>query len=313
MWNREIKRRTKIDKEKWLLGQVQEGMTLKDKWDGTKVLRQEYKPNVYARKDKDGQEVDLDGRAEAMATYLEAVHWGGDGEKGASQNTWLQEDVVKEIEGFLKESRDKSTINIELDAPIERAELDKCLGKLKRGKAAGADGMTANWVKDLNDANRQKLLNMLNKWWERREWPSKMQEARIAAIYKKGNPEEPENYRPLSLLNTLFKVMAAIIKNRVEGELEKQIGETQFGFRKGKGTTQAIYVARRLQEFAERVGLRAQFVFLVWEKAFDKIFHGWLMEALKSYGLPEGILKMSGAIYENPMFYVEVDGDKSSL
>ena len=42
------------------------------------------------------------------------------------------------------------------------------------------------------------------------------------------------------------------------------MGNTQFGFRAGRGTTQAIYVARRIQEFAERAGLTAKFVFLDW-------------------------------------------------
>ena len=203
-------------------------------------------------------------------------------------------------------------MNLELDAPIDKEELDRCIGKMKRGKAAGTDNMTTDWVKDLDAANRQKWVNLLNEWWVKKAWPSKMEEARVAAMYKKGDPEDPENYRPLSLLNTLSKTLAAIIKNKIEKEVEDQIGETQFGFRKGKGTTQAIYVARRIQEFAERNGLRAQFIFLDWEKAFDKISHKYLIKALESYGLPRGIIGMIKAMYQNPVFYVEVDGVRSS-
>ena len=55
-----------------------------------------------------------------------------------------------------------------------------------------------------------------------------LEEARIAALYKKGDPEKPENYRPLSFLNTLFKLMAAIMKRRTEDEVEHVMGETQF-------------------------------------------------------------------------------------
>ena len=65
------------------------------------------------------------------------------------------------------------------------------------------------------------LLILMNTWWAAKAWPSKMEEARVAAMYKKGDPENPSNYRPLSLLNTMFKVMASVIKNRVEAELDE--------------------------------------------------------------------------------------------
>ena len=143
-------------------------------------------------------------------------------------------------------------------------------------------------------------------------WPEKMEGVRIAALYKKGDMEKPENYRPLSLLNTLFKTLAAIMKARIEEEVEDQLGETQFGFRAKKGTNQAIYVARRVQRFAERAGTQGRMIFLDWEKAFDKISHDWLIEALKSYGLPPKMVGMIRKVYENPRFYVEVDGVKST-
>ena len=88
--------------------------------------------------------------------------------------------------------------------------------------------------------------------------------------------------------------------------------KTNLDSSRGKGTTHAIYVARRVQEFAERAGISAHFVFLDWEKVFDKIRHVWLMKALKSYGLSDGMLSMIQRIYENPVFYVEVDGVRST-
>ena len=81
-------------------------------------------------------------------------------------------------------------------------------------------------------------------------------------MYKKDDPEHLENYHPLSLLNTFVKIMAAMMNTRIEQHVERQLGKSQFGFRKGMGTTHAIYVARRVQEIVERAGLRAQFVSL---------------------------------------------------
>ena len=59
-------------------------------------------------------------------------------------------------------------------------------------------------------------------------------------------------------------------------------------------------------------GINAQFVFVDWQKALDKIGHDWLLRALKSYGLSDGMLSMIQKVNENPSFYVEVEGARST-
>ena len=93
-----------------------------------------------------------------------------------------------------------------------------------------------------------------------------MHHARVANLYKKGYPNNLENYRPINLLNALFKIIASVIKMRIEEACEKHIMKTQFGFCTGKGTTQAIHIARRIQEYAERAGLQGTMIFFDWRK-----------------------------------------------
>ena len=83
---------------------------------------------------------------------------------------------------------------------------------------------------------------------------------------QKGDPNNLENYRPISLLNTFYKILAMILKNKIEEASEDRLMSTQFGLRKDKSTTQAMYVARREQEFAERAGLPGTMIFLDWER-----------------------------------------------
>ena len=54
--------------------------------------------------------------------------------------------------------------------------------------------------------------------------------------------------------------------------------QTQYGFRKGKSTSQAVFVARRLQDMAEKSTCSGTLILLDWEKAFDKIFQHKLIE-----------------------------------
>ena len=155
-----------------------------------------------------------------------------------------------------------------------------------KGKAPGPDNLTTDWLKDLDETNRLSLLELLTNWWETRDLPEQMEEARVASLYKKGDPNKQENYRSISLLNIFYKTLAVIIKMRLEEGLEDGIADNQFGFRKGKSTTHAMFVARRIQEYAERAGLPGTMIFLDWEQAFDKIKHDMLLNVLDAYSVP---------------------------
>ena len=140
---------------------------------------------------------------------------------------------------------------------------------------------------------------------------AEMHNARVASLYKKGDPNNLENYRPISLLNTLFKIIASVIKMRIEEAVEQKIMQSQFGFRVGKDTTQAIHIARRIQEYAERAGIRGTMIFLDWEKTFDKISHEMLTHVLISYNVPQHILSLIQDMYKSPKFHVVIDGTSS--
>ena len=71
--------------------------------------------------------------------------------------------------------------------------------------------------------------------------------------------------------------------------MDDRIDPAQFGFRKGKSTSQPIHIYRRIQEIHEEVGLELVTILLGWEKAFDKIHQGRLLDALKSrYSIKDG-------------------------
>ena len=62
-----------------------------------------------------------------------------------------------------------------------------------------------------------------------------------------------------------------MVKERLDKGLDSWLMNTQYGFRKKKSTAQAIYLARRLQDIAEKTNARSTLILLDWEKAFDKV------------------------------------------
>ena len=92
----------------------------------------------------------------------------------------------------------------------------------------------------------------------------------VLPIYKgKGDPMECGSYRGIKLLEHAMKVMERIFEVRIRQQID--MDDMQFGFMKGKGTTDAIFIVRQMQEKLTAKGKKLYFSFVDLEKAFDRV------------------------------------------
>lgn len=80
----------------------------------------------------------------------------------------------------------------------------------------------------------------MEKVWEEKSIPEGWKKGVIYPIFKKGNTKEIKNYRGVTLLDTSYKIYASILNEKLKEEMKEKYEETQFGFRKGRGTSDAI-------------------------------------------------------------------------
>ena len=140
---------------------------------------------------------------------------------------------------------------------------------------------------------------------------NKFLNAMVVSTYKKGDSSSLANYRPISLLSCSYKIIAALIKNRLLAGLDPWLMQTQYGFRPKKSTSHAIYVAGRLQDIAEKSTSRSTLILLDWEKVFDRVAQEKVIEALKCLLFPNRICNLVASFYQNPQFKVKVGSDNS--
>ena len=126
-----------------------------------------------------------------------------------------------------------------------------------------------------------------------------MNDARLAIIYKKGGTDLPQNYRPIALLNVIYKLLASVIQARISSKMDEALDENQFGFRKGKSTAQPLFILRRTQEIQEEAALECHLLLLDWEKAFDKVLQDRMTKAIKRLGVPDKIISMINKYIRN--------------
>ena len=110
---------------------------------------------------------------------------------------------------------------------------------MKNHKAAGPDEIPMECFKLLDDNNAMVLTNIINQWWESGNFPEEMLKALVASLYKKGDPKKQQNYRPISLLNSIYKIYASALQRRLAEALDPDLQRTQYGFRNSRSTSAA--------------------------------------------------------------------------
>ena len=172
---------------------------------------------------------------------------------------------------------------------ITTKELFWAINKLKRGKAAGPDNLPIGCCKETDQHHLQIVLDLINAYWNGEPMPIEYTQAQVILLFKKGDKTNLANYRPISLLNTNYNISAAILQKRLSTVLDKHLQTTQYGFRQKRSTQQALHYVQRIIEKGEKTNTKTLMVLLDWEKAFDKVIHNKLFEALERMNVPENM------------------------
>ena len=131
-------------------------------------------------------------------------------------------------------------------------------------------GLAAEMIQATGDTGTQWILDLCNGIVKEGCIPEDWKSSVVLPIYKgKGDPMECGSYKGIKLLEHAMKVVERIFEHRIQQQVE--IDDTQFGFMKGKGTTDAIFIVRQMQENFRVKGEKLYFGFVDLEKAFDRV------------------------------------------
>lgn len=168
-----------------------------------------------------------------------------------------------------------------------KEEIIECIKKMKNKKSTGEDEVPVDLLKAVADIIADPLVHIINLAFSTGVYPEKLKMAHIKAIYKKGETGEIKNYRPISLLSNINKIIEKIIYNRLIQFFEKNciLSHCQNGFRKGKTTIKAIYDAIVKVLNSLNNNKKTQVMCLDLSKAFDSVDHAILLEKLNLYGI----------------------------
>ena len=194
--------------------------------------------------------------------------------------------------------------------PVTMEQISKAISKMKCGKAAGPSGIIAEMLKASGEEGVRLLRQLGEDVFSNGVIPKEWEESIILNLYKgKGDALDRGNYRGLKLTEQVMKVLEGVVETAVRGMVD--INKLQFGFVRGKGTTDAIFIARQLQEKYRAAKKPLYFAFVDLEKAFDRVPRKVLWWALRSLGVEEWAVRVIQGMYANARSRVRVNGKLS--
>ena len=157
------------------------------------------------------------------------------------------------------------------------------LKSLRRNKASGVDNLPPGLLKD----STKEIAVPLTLSISTSTFPTNWKVARVTPIYKSGCANDEANYRSISVLPILSRILEKAVYNQLKEYLEENnlLSQQQFGYRSRRSTeTAAILFLADIRKNTEK-GKLVRAVFMDLSRAFDTISHATLTTKLKAYGI----------------------------
>ena len=192
-------------------------------------------------------------------------------------------------------------------------EVEDIITKLDTSKKTGPNSLPQTLLKSIKKHISTPLSNLFNMSFSSGECPSFLKISSVIPIYKKDSKLIVANYRPISLLSNINKILEKLMFNRLYSFLEanKCIYELQFGFRQKHSTNHALLNMTQQIKEAIDSGNLAVGVFVDFQKAFDTVNHKILLNKLEHYGVRGLANQWFSSYLANRQQYVSINGVKS--
>jgi hypothetical protein len=190
-----------------------------------------------------------------------------------------------------------------------REEFDKALKNLKNKKAAGIDGIQAELWKEAGEEVKNRLFQIIRDIYATGEMPEDYIKSIIIPIPKKAAAKKCEEFRTISLLSHASKILTKIIFQRIESKIEQSLTEDQFGFRKNRGTREAILALRIIIQKRIRKNKQTFIAFVDIEKAFDNVNWKLMFNIMTRVGIKHADRKLLYKLYKDELAVIKIQNN----
>ena len=198
-----------------------------------------------------------------------------------------------------------------MDSDISIEEIRIALRKMNNNKSPGPDGISVEFYKLFWSIISKDLHEVFVSGLENRQLAYTQYLATIVLLYKKGPRPDIKNWRPISLLNTDYKLLSKVFAERLKKVLPEIIHSDQKGCVSGRYMGENIRLIDDLLFEIEDQGPDSVILQLDQEKAFDRVEWNWLFDVLRFYNFGDIFIENLKTLYKNAKVSIMTNGYQS--
>ena len=180
---------------------------------------------------------------------------------------------------------------------INKDEAFKALTNLNNNKSPGSDGLSKEFFAKFWDLLGNDLVEVFNTAFTFGCLSESQKNAIITLLYKSGEKEDVKNWRPISLLNADFKILAKCLANRLKTCMDKIVHPDQTCGIKGRTIFENIIFAQDAIFVAKRYNKPLAIISIDQTKAFDRLNHGFMFKILEKFGFGDSFISWIKTLY----------------
>ena len=196
---------------------------------------------------------------------------------------------------------------------FNQAKVYTVLKSLQINKSNGPDNISNKMLKETSEVIAKPLSDLFNKSMQSGKFPDSWKLANVTPIHKKSDRQRKENYRPISLLSCVRKIMEKVIFNEMYKYCESHgfLTWRNAGFKKHESTVnQLLYMTHQIYTSLGN-GDDVLLIFLDISKAFDRVYHEGLLHKLQMIGIDGYLLQWLNSYLSDRQQRVVISGQHS--
>ncbi|RVX20328.1 Transposon TX1 uncharacterized 149 kDa protein [Vitis vinifera] len=197
---------------------------------------------------------------------------------------------------------------ISLVAPFTEEEISKAIFQMDRDKAPGPDGFTIAVFQDCWDVIKEDLVRVFAEFHRSGVINQSTNASFIVLLPKKSTTKKISDFRPISLITSLYKIIAKVLSGRLRGVLHETIHSTQGAFVQGRQIMDAVLIANEIVDERRQSGEEGVVFKIDFEKAYDHIRWDFLDQVLEKKGFSPKWRKWMNGCLSSVSYAVLVNG-----
>jgi len=195
---------------------------------------------------------------------------------------------------------------------ISEEEVKFAVWSCESSKSPGPDGFNFGFLKFYWEILKKDVLKVVNKFADRGSWPRGSNASFICLVPKIDNPQHLSDFRPISLVGCLYKIVSKVLSLRLKKVISKFINTRQSAFLEGMSLLDSVLVANEVLEEVKRRKKSCVYFKVDYEKAYDSVSWEFLYYVLGRLGFCEKWIIWIKSCLESSSVSVLVNGSHIS-